>query len=372
LHQRSSIAQQVHHVQFADESVHNTIVLLKKSMQKKKRAQQQKQLKQAQPPQAQTPQAQKQPKKLLKKRQVEDVAQQQQQPQSVDPKTETAQYVNQAQTQTTTTNDSNLAGTTTSSKRSRSRLVSAYETIVFSESQIPVFLSQDQRHRRQSKNSFRKGLAADAIEENKAETPVSGSTLTNTNADKPLSHIQVRGDDIIDPSQINVALSKRGNTNASSEKKEVQDNAQSPSTGNSSVVVDNNQDKDGLVEFLSSSSSETEVQDNKYHLILEENSSNLSDDDYLTRHDHDPQNYAYMYHGCALKPAILLVLFPAMLLIVYRVYTRKQRQAALLFLPTTFTQFEHVPESKLKDPRRASESSRGSGDMSSFVGYNVQ
>ncbi|KAG0004381.1 hypothetical protein BGZ80_011721 [Entomortierella chlamydospora] len=300
---------------------------MKKSMQKRKKAQQART-----PSQAQTPQAQSLPKKQLKKRQLKDV---------LDSETETAQYVNQAQTQSTTA--------TAASKRSRARLISAYETIVFSESQIPVFLSQDQHHRRRSKISPQKSVAPPAtIKENKSETQVSGS-------DKRPS----------DSSQINVALFKRGNPNAMDK-----DNTQSPSI-NDNDVVGSIRDKNSLVEHPSSSSStESKVQDDEYHSALEKSSSDLTGKSYLARHspDYDDQDYAHLSQWCASKHAILLVLFLAMLLIAYRVYSRKQRRAALLLLP----QFEHVSESKLKDSRRASESSRGSDDMTSFVGYNIQ
>ncbi|KAF9396518.1 hypothetical protein BGX21_009489 [Mortierella sp. AD011] len=298
-----------------------------RSMQKRKKAQQ------AQTPsQARTPQAQNLPKKQLKKRQLKD---------ALDSGTETAQYVNLAQTQSTTT---------ASSKRSCARLISAYETIVFSESQIPVFLSQDQHRRRRSKVSSQKSVTTPAtVKENKSETQVSGS-------DKLPS----------DSSQINVALFKRGNPNAMDK-----GNTQSSSI-NDNDVVGSIGDKNSLVKHPSSSSStKSRVQDDEYHSALEKSSSDLTGKSYLARHspDYDDQDYAHLFQSCASKHGTLLVLFLAMLLIAYRVYSRKQRQAALLSLP----QFEHVSESKLKDPRRASESSRGSDDdMASFVGYNIQ
>ncbi|KAF9109686.1 hypothetical protein BGX27_007337 [Mortierella sp. AM989] len=382
-HQRS-IAQQVHHVQLADESVHNTLMLIKKSMQKKKKLQAQAEKKQL-------------PKKRLQKRQVEGSSPVLGDNARADIETETLN-LNQAQTliQTQSSRRPSNQGTNgiTEITRTRARLISAYETIVFSESQIPVFLSQD-HSRLNRKGRFNNNNVNAYLETVGDKTPVSGPT------DKPPSHNKASSDnDNIEPSQINIALSKRGIITETKEMKDalegVLNSIQSHcSDENNDVAVNSNtRDKNSLVDTLSPSTPKavTEVQEEEYHILmqgdipptsttsdvadlhttLDQDDIDNSSSEYLPQHNHDYQNYAYMYHGCVSTPAILLVLLPVMILIAYRVYIRRQRHVAYLLLPPSSPLASTLSDSQLKAPRRASESSRNSRDMSSFVGYNTQ
>ncbi|KAF9953863.1 hypothetical protein BGZ65_004400 [Modicella reniformis] len=146
-HQQRTIAQQVHHVQIADESVHNTLILLQKQKHQKLRLQRQQDLKHEQ----------KKKRHQSQKRQFE----------AAEPGHATKMTLSKATTTTTNVTDkesshaiissntvSKIKSTSsTTTKAQREKLISAYESIVFSESQIPVFLSQD--HQRQQR--FRKG-----------------------------------------------------------------------------------------------------------------------------------------------------------------------------------------------------------------------
>ncbi|KAF9905847.1 hypothetical protein EC991_001252 [Linnemannia zychae] len=185
LRQRS-LAHQVHHVQVADESVHNTVVLLKKSIQKRKS-----QNKRQQQPQQQQKAAEASEVKKTKRHGKRDI---------VDSVPENRN--NNARYTASTLSASSLEGgsnnvkvddasadlvfdniaTSTDARSSGSipsdhatihptydnsnkrkqlqkkkhqasttRLLSAYESIVFSESQIPVFLTQDRHHHQQRK-----------------------------------------------------------------------------------------------------------------------------------------------------------------------------------------------------------------------------
>ncbi|KAG0307130.1 hypothetical protein BGZ99_001520, partial [Dissophora globulifera] len=164
--QQRSIAQQVHHVQFADESVHNTMKLIKISIQKRQHQilQQQKRLERATAEEAAEDTS---PKvKHQQRRKRGDVDAEPQHLPSIlttttsaelvdtigghDAKT-VAQAINQRDsvvaapslsTQSTTMTSVKTRGKKGSAFKSPGRLFSAYETIVFSESQMPVFLSQ--------------------------------------------------------------------------------------------------------------------------------------------------------------------------------------------------------------------------------------
>ncbi|KAF8957228.1 hypothetical protein BGZ46_002220 [Entomortierella lignicola] len=343
LRQRS-IAQQVHHVQFADESVHNTIVLLKKSIQKKRLAQQ-------------LQQEQQQSKKLLKKRQLVVASP------SEDIRTET-QDVNQqirSTDQQDTTASSSDSTKTIPSKKAGTHLFSAFETIVFSESQIPVFLSQD--HRQQRLGNKNKNKNSETIKETKQQQrQVSAITDKQSNYVQDGVSLGNENDYVIDSTRFNVALSKRGSLNTDDDQQ--QDNAvtQSPS-----AYIDD--DKNSLV------TSSNQVQDKEYQLNNDALPTPVDQEPSfdLPHHGHRYQNYAYIYHGCASTPAFLLVLFPALLLVAYRVYLRKQRQD-LTLLPTDIKSSSSLSspvlsDADLKIPRRASESLRD--DKSCFVGYNI-
>ncbi|KAF9186015.1 hypothetical protein BGZ51_001363 [Haplosporangium sp. Z 767] len=169
-----SIAQQVHHVQVVDESVHNTMILLKKSMQKRKIQQkQQKQLQQRQ--QQRTKAEQKKKEVQLQKRMVEDSASTadmvstnlgrdssnvlEEEEEAAEKKRGSQSNVYQIKQHSLlpkSIKHIDITGAAIIKGRIKkgakrlqgSRLVSAYETIVFSESQIPVFLSQDHHRQR--------------------------------------------------------------------------------------------------------------------------------------------------------------------------------------------------------------------------------
>ncbi|KAF9143872.1 hypothetical protein BGX30_014460 [Mortierella sp. GBA39] len=174
LRQRS-LAHQVHHVQVADESVHNTVVLLKKSIQKRKSQ------KRSQSPQQQHPVQQGHTTKQKKtkrhaKREIVDssfpsasVNEDHTVSNDKDIRVEGLVDLDSIATTTTTetrrsssTSDDNSAAVQRSNKHvqkkkhsgggggghHRARLLSAYESIIFSESQIPVFLTQDHHRQR--------------------------------------------------------------------------------------------------------------------------------------------------------------------------------------------------------------------------------
>lgn len=135
-HQRT-IAQQVHQVQFADESVHNTLVLLQSSMQMQRR----------QSPgskqQQDTRQGQKSKPLQSQERRIKAAG--------PDHAIKTASSKAMATTASHGSSHSithqqdtkrNTIGNSTPKSRSV-KLISAYEAIIFSESQIPVFLSHD-------------------------------------------------------------------------------------------------------------------------------------------------------------------------------------------------------------------------------------
>ncbi|KAF9922656.1 hypothetical protein FBU30_007221, partial [Linnemannia zychae] len=188
-HQQRSLAHQVHHVQIADESVHNTMVLLKKSIQKRKIHQQKKR---QQSQKAHTASAKvanaalNTESKKLKRRSKRDIADFV--PASDDRSLPYIENNGDRSNARAWTNQNNAAarpegvthvdnhspidavtiqphvssltdknskhrqgrnGSTPQKKRKyhqRERLLSAYESIIFSESQIPVFLTQDQHH----------------------------------------------------------------------------------------------------------------------------------------------------------------------------------------------------------------------------------
>ncbi|KAF9199011.1 hypothetical protein BGZ49_010927, partial [Haplosporangium sp. Z 27] len=285
-----------------------------------------------------------------------------------DIRTET-QDVNQAQIQSTdqqdTTTSSSLSDSTKTipSKKAGTHLFSAFETIVFSESQIPVFLSQDHRQQR-LKN---KNKNSETVKETKQQQrQVSAITDKLSNYVQDGVSLGNENDYVIDSTRFNVALSKRGSLNTDDHHQQ-QDNAvtQSPS-----AYIDD--DKNSLV------TSSNQVQDKEYQLnendALPTPVDQESSFEYLPHHGHRYQNYAYIYHGCASTPAFLLVLFPALLLVAYRVYLRKQRQG-LTLLPTDIKSSSSslsspvLSDADLKIPRRASESLRD--DKSCFVGYNI-
>ncbi|KAF9966556.1 hypothetical protein BGZ70_001965 [Mortierella alpina] len=182
--QQRSLLQQVHHVQIADESVHNSMVLMKKSIQKRK---QQQKRSQQQQQQASTH------KQKLQKRApsveapsttlaatvdslpADDLAS------SSTSGSETVKRSNgskaheitrreeRSSSSSSSSSKGNLSSSTTHSsqalshkrtknpksqghsKASRAKLISAYEAIVFSESQLPVFWNHDHPSRPQQK-----------------------------------------------------------------------------------------------------------------------------------------------------------------------------------------------------------------------------
>ncbi|KAG0286057.1 hypothetical protein BGZ96_009796 [Linnemannia gamsii] len=163
LRQRT-LAQQVHHV-LADESVHNNVVLLKKSIQKRKSQ------KRSQPQQQQGHTTLgKERTKRHGKREIVDTSLSKSSSESVDHGQPTANEdnnngitatANEAFSSSSISDDSGTIQQSNKHRKAvqkkksnhghRARLLSAYESIIFSESQIPVFLTQDhhQRHPQQ-------------------------------------------------------------------------------------------------------------------------------------------------------------------------------------------------------------------------------
>ncbi|KAG0379978.1 hypothetical protein BGX24_010776 [Mortierella sp. AD032] len=179
--QQRSLAYQVHHVQVADESVHNNVVLLKKSIQKR-RSQNNKRQQQPQQQQKRGHETEIKMTKRHGKREFVDSFHVPV-PENYDDKNNRVQHTDSS----LNNNDANVGdasalsivdsiATTAADARSSStssephdnsiiqpinknqqkqsqkkkhratRLLSAYESIVFSESQIPVFLTQDRHH----------------------------------------------------------------------------------------------------------------------------------------------------------------------------------------------------------------------------------
>ncbi|KAF9547734.1 hypothetical protein EC957_007899 [Mortierella hygrophila] len=193
LRQRS-LAHQVHHVQVADESVHNTVVLLKKSIQKRKSQ------KRSQSPQQQHPVQQghttkeKKTKRHVKREMVDSsflsasVPEDHTASNDKDIRVEGLVDLDSIGTTTTETRGSSSTSDDSSAAVQRSykhvqkkkkqsggghhraRLLSAYESIIFSESQIPVFLTQDHHHQRPHRSQpHRQRKGANVSKKNNAE-----------------------------------------------------------------------------------------------------------------------------------------------------------------------------------------------------------
>ncbi|KAI7822180.1 hypothetical protein BC939DRAFT_454210, partial [Gamsiella multidivaricata] len=152
LNQQRSIAQQVHHVQVADESIHNAMILMKKSLQKQR--QQKRLLQQEKHHQQQPKQESKKRRSQLQKREVEGEASLEFNAHAESESFREQQLVTPSSQHLTISPNTNHEDGRYSgdrkrniriTKSKRARLISAYEAIVFSESQMPVFLSQDHR-----------------------------------------------------------------------------------------------------------------------------------------------------------------------------------------------------------------------------------
>ncbi|KAG9068407.1 hypothetical protein KI688_010675 [Linnemannia hyalina] len=168
LRQRS-LAHQVHHVQVADESVHNTFLLLKKSIQKHKSQKRSQSPQQQHHPVQQGHTTKEKKTKRHAKREIVDSSFES----APVPEDRTASNDKDIRVEGLVDLDS-IATTATETRRGsstsddnsaavqkkkhsggggggghhRARLLSAYESIIFSESQIPVFLTQDHHHQR--------------------------------------------------------------------------------------------------------------------------------------------------------------------------------------------------------------------------------
>ncbi|OAQ31679.1 hypothetical protein K457DRAFT_349284 [Linnemannia elongata AG-77] len=196
LRQRS-LAHQVHHVQVADESVHNNVVLLKKSIEKRKSQ------KRSQSPQQQHPVQQghttattkeKRTKRHAKREIVDSsfssvpVPEDHTASNGKDVRVDVSVDLNSIDATTAETHrssstfDDNSATVQQSNKHvqkkklsgggghHRARLLSAYESIIFSESQIPVFLTQDHHHQRPLRPKHRRqSKGASVSKKNDAE-----------------------------------------------------------------------------------------------------------------------------------------------------------------------------------------------------------
>ncbi|KAH7053720.1 hypothetical protein BKA57DRAFT_454345 [Linnemannia elongata] len=196
LRQRS-LAHQVHHVQVADESVHNNVVLLKKSIEKRKSQ------KRSQSPQQQHPVQQghttattkeKRTKRHAKREIVDSsfssvpVPEDHTASNGKDVRVDVSVDLNSIDATTAETHrssstfDDNSATVQQSIKHvqkkklngggghHRARLLSAYESIIFSESQIPVFLTQDHHHQRPLRPKHRRqSKGASVSKKNDAE-----------------------------------------------------------------------------------------------------------------------------------------------------------------------------------------------------------
>ncbi|KAF9156669.1 hypothetical protein BG015_002873 [Linnemannia schmuckeri] len=198
LRQRS-LANQVHHVQVADESVHNTVLLLKKSIQKRKSQKRQ------QPPQQQ--QGHTAAKISATKGEKEKRTKRHAKREIVDssflsasvPEDHTATNNNDVRVEglvdlasivttevhSSTTHDGNNSNAMIEQSRKmkaqvqrkkklsgghhRTKLLSAYESIIFSESQIPVFLTQAHHHQRLLRPQHRRQLKGAKKSNNNAE-----------------------------------------------------------------------------------------------------------------------------------------------------------------------------------------------------------
>ncbi|KAF9407859.1 hypothetical protein BGZ76_005973 [Entomortierella beljakovae] len=359
LRQQRSIAQQVHHVQFGDESAHNTLLLIKKSIQKKRQAK------------AST----KDSKKKLKKRQlvVSEVtttttaaaaaaAAADANIDGVD-KTNSETLLNKikiptsefpsdtefnSQSQPSSSSSSSPSPASSSpSKKSHVRLFSAYETIVFSESQIPVFLSQVHSHRRPAKVTVQQGQQGKYLVTKNNDPTTKGQA---TNSDNDIIMSSEIGAEV--PSLFKREITdEKGNENPHKSEDDKTELLDSDSNVNPNVAP---------VDPLSPPS---ETQD--------ETSSSSSSSKVLNHPEHEYQNFAYMYHGCASSSAIVMILFSVIALAAYKIYSRRHQYQ---LIPTSspsynVTSFE-ISDSMAKTPRRASESSRE--DMSHFVGYNME
>lgn len=196
LRQRS-LANQVHQVQVADESVHNNVVLLKKSIQKhksQKRLQSPQQQHQVQQGHTKATTKEKRTKRHAKREIVDSSFLSASVPEdhipSNDKDIRVGGLVDLDNIATTTTetrrsssaSDDNNATIQRSNKliqkkkhsggggHHRARLLSAYELIIFSESQIPVFLTQDHHHQRPLRPQHRhQSKGANMSKKNNAE-----------------------------------------------------------------------------------------------------------------------------------------------------------------------------------------------------------
>lgn len=225
-------------------------------------------------------------------------------------------------------------------KSQRAKLISAYEAIVFSESQIPVFLSQD--HQRQRRSQESKG---DSKRKSKRQVDSTSSLSSSSDQPAPLSSWET-----VDPK-----IHEVGGMNSIPQAKE--DNARDlDKTGmqlkhnsgmNSGVnledpVRSNNNNNN---EEIAPTSVSLDALDDKNRIpndrtmqgveLAQEHDPDLQ---HSTAHDntwaHFHRNSSFVYHGCVSSPAVLFGLVTLVLLVLYKVYTRRQRDAMLSSTPS--------------------------------------
>ncbi|KAG0227645.1 hypothetical protein B0O80DRAFT_441009 [Mortierella sp. GBAus27b] len=309
-HQQRAIAQQVQQVQFADESVHNSLVLLQRSMQKQQRKRQGRK--------------QEHGKKRTQpyKRQVGGTVE----PGSASSSTatETSRTATQVDKVAVIQGANKVMSSSSTKKSQRAKLISAYEAIVFSESQIPVFLSQDhQRHRQPEKaKGKRKG---------KRQIKGASSSSLSSSSSSPSSHLPAP------PSSWVSAVGPKISGGRDVQKSPTEE-AHSTKHKDGNIVPDigeeiYTQDPDpvkGSQEAVSSSSGSSRVMNDKN-----------SDHDTMQVQEHDQdtpiaagrwahwKSSTSLGHGCASWHTLLPGLVAIVLIVSYKMYARKQRAVTI-------------------------------------------
>ncbi|KAF9573192.1 hypothetical protein EC968_008934 [Mortierella alpina] len=348
-HQQRSLLQQVHHVQIADESVHNSIVLMKKSIQKRKQQQQKQKGSQQQ-------QRAVHPKKLQKRKQSEEV-----------PSTAFAATVDSRPADDLSHNARSSSGSetvkrsggskvheisrrsehsegspssTTShknkkrqghAKASRAKLISAYEAIVFSESQLPVFWSHDHAGRQQqtvTKKPQKQRPKAANLESKASEAKLSA----NRGQGHKKSKTPVAGHNV--DSSLELKAPMRGNGGAGEGQGHGQGVAESDKNRRATVEV-------VPVSVTADAQEQLGVDEPREHLLPQQakRATTNAQDGSSPRHgrQYAPEGFsAFLDNGCRSSSAMMISgAIAALLLVSYRIYkrTQRQRQMAVLASP---------------------------------------
>ncbi|CAO3572335.1 unnamed protein product [Mortierella alpina] len=369
--QQRSLLQQVHHVQIADESVHNSMVLMKKSIQKRK----QQQIKQQQQQQKQKrSQRQQQQQASTHKQNLQKRAPSVETPSTTLAATvdslpaatvdslpaddlvssstsgsETVQRSNGSKVHKINRRDersnkgSSSSSTSYSSealstkrtknpksqghfKARRAKLISAYEAIVFSESQLPVFWSHDHPSRPQqkvTKNLQKQRPKAVNLESKASET----NSSTNKGQDHKIAKAPVASDGA--DSSLKPKVPKRGNERAGEKQGHGQGVASHPeSDKNRRATVE-------VVPVSVTADAQEQLRDEPREHLLPQQAKRASlaldgsgQPYQRRRRQYAPEGVAsFLDHGCRPSSAMMISgALVTLLLVSYKIYKRAQRQ----------------------------------------------